>query len=243
MEEQLNQTMPTAPPTPSGPQPRKLRLKYLFLDLVVLIVLATIGWWLFGHHNHGPTHQLNGLSSYTLSGKVAGRGITFQKPSQLVLDTDPRVTLLPTEVGFNYVINAHSAAYIAAESPVTTPHYDPSDYLPDTSVQKWLDNPSSPVYAPYAQYITAFITSTLAPGINVSYTSAKIFTNPNIKSNAWLINFTLRNTTTGHTAKGQLIYAVGHNGYYLFYIDAMGNDWQANQASINQIFNSIKIDQ
>lgn len=241
-----NQPIPQAPPVidnlPPEPSSKRFKAKYL-IDLVVIVALVLAVWaWRNHSRNHDQPHQLSGLSSYTLYGKVAGRGISFEKPAQLTLDTDPEITLLPTEVGFNYLTNDYSAAYIAAESPITSPTYTFYQQNLDLT-KKWLNDPNNPAYAGYADVITNFVSSLFPQGAKIHYSVAQNFTNPSIKSNAWVINMDYGNSSTTHHGKAKLVYAIGKNGEYAFIVLAHYSDWSANQTVIDQILNSIKIDQ
>lgn len=245
-----NQNQPTQQQAPvdasvtTGGTDQSKRPTLIYLSILGLILIAVAAWALLARPNsqNDAAHQLTGLSQYKLAGKVSGRGISFDKPSQLTIDTDPSVTLLPTEVGFNYLTNGYSAAYIAAESPITIPKYTYEQQSVDLT-KKWLNSPNNSSYVQYATLITNFVTGVAPLGAKIHYYPAQNFTNPNIKSNAWKVNFDYGNPVTNRNGNGTVVYAIGKNGEYLFIVLGHHSDWQANRGVINQILNSIKIDQ
>jgi len=227
----------------------KKSVKNILLGFLILViaVIGTVGYLrLYAKY-------VNSRSNYTYQKTEAERvavtnisGLTFQKPVEFKKNynsqeqkTTTTTFSHTTEKGYA-ISNLGVAATKAGNQD--TKFVDGINYL--------LDANNGPVYSKadydsYTSHFLDFVKSFNSSEYSIQLSLPKKFTNPNIKSNAWVFDVSGETKPSVNLApiQGQFIFILGKNGYYYFALTTIKTNWRSNSSTWQQVFNSIKIDQ
>ncbi len=165
-------------------------------------------------------YQVNGLQPHT--------GMSFEKPVELkstLSDNKAPVADLTHYFGKNKIMIADIAAYSQPRAAS--------------------DNKQSVVSGSNLLPVEQFVAQRLS-NLKIQYKNPRPLTTPNLKDNAWRLDFTTQAQTTAATypqKKGVVILTAGQKVNYYFLIDALNKNWVGNQAVWQKVIDSIKVDQ
>lgn len=191
-------------------------------------------------------YQYSKLDDYTLTSKLTGAKMTFQKPAE-IKQTNLRLqegSVLATLIHVNKKTKPESGvAYIYASS-VQSALATSKEYV--ASVKEGLDNPTSKNRETMLTPIKQFIEGNTSKRYDIKITNVSAYTSDNIKNSAWRFDFTINNDKNINKispVKGYVVLAIGERTFYYFMVTAPDYIWQPNEKIWQQVLASIKVDQ
>ncbi len=244
----------------------------LLVGAAALLALAAYGGWRQFYHKkyYQPAkitvvsaksypYSYTKLDSYQLKGPAAGTGAFFQKPVELTPLGAPgadQVQLVQFAGPHNQTPYLSQVAIVSvASSPSVLANLD------QTFSTFLLDNKNlgySGAVKPISTFIDQRQLSNYAGTVIGNFTQ---FANTNIKSSAWVADFSdeskdpakdlagQKNALAGKTIKkqpslsGRVVVVLGKSNFYYFFVDSLTENWQTNQNVWQQVVGSLKIDQ
>lgn len=233
----------------------KLPKKAAFVGLI-LIILALAGGSFYWQKYYSPQksnqpqqiykYSYAKLSSYTLTGSAAGRGITFSKPVEFGGPTDTK--LKGASITLSQSSNKNN-------QPITTGKLGAASVAANTSTGAYakslngiITNPQSSSYQNVLSPIKQFVAAGVGFNYEATFDTPVVLTTSNLSANSWSIDFTAKPINPDANPylpnlQGKAVFAIGKKTYYYFFIAAVDYNWQANQSVFAQVINSLKIDQ
>lgn len=243
METQLNNNLAAGPGSVGL---KRSKMSWLVPVAIVVSVLVVAGGLLYRQtHNNSQAYKFNyaKLNSFKLAGQSTGSGISFQKPQEIGKD---RGSDGPGSVSTLLQTSSKDGTYLAVLAALSeTGGGVAGGYIQQASKQSFTDHKSIG-YQVFVRPAQGLINSILDPSYGFTFADPKPFTNPNIKSNAWEMDFTAStpsNSPNTPKMRGAIIMALGKNALYNFEIGAIDYNWDSNQKVWQQVFDSLKIDQ
>lgn len=247
---------------------------YLAIFLVVIAGAAAILWRQSYHSAKSPKPVQNAyslsftrLQDYSLKGPAPGSSETFLKPAELNQDlldaSSNQTTLLKSQ---QFPIVSRIDASIVSSPSSTTPE----------NISKFaaaITNPGNPDYKIRLAALQFYVNERQTPFYAAAVIEQpKAFKSPNIKSNAWIADFSIspksqqptainsKNQAGGDPAKlkqaqaktgirqlpdlkGKVLIIFGKSTIYYFMVADSPDNWQVNDSSWQKIIDSLKIDQ
>lgn len=234
--------------------PRKLRLpklptKLLAIAAAVLILAAAGSYYFISYrpnHTNPSAYTYKTLNTYTLEGGKSGAGISVKKPAEL--GTSGKSAAKLQQVNFNQSITKNGQNIVIAQLSmasvfVSTPIQ--ADYL--KVLNGTITNPKSAGYNTLLTPVKDYVTQRLSSDYDVTFSEPKSLNTANLKSNAWVLNFTATAKKGQDKSKlpdlsGQTVLAIGKSTFYYFMVDATTYNWQGNQKTWQEVVNSIQLD-
>ncbi len=244
--ESLSVQTPAQQPTSS--QWPKWRRPALIAAGVIVVAGAAI--WI--NQTYGSSDEVSYQTSrYSLNNEIKkldasdkGGAITFISPAQFTStykDDEQVIWYQSTAVRGTSVSTGYLAALHTKGSPAPTP-----SYLKE--MNKALLDPKDSRHATYAAALRKFVQDHTGSEYQLNFATPLKFTNPNINSNAWQLDFSydLNSKSATHLPdkkQGKVILLAGKQTWYYFMLTAIEPNWQTNQDIWQQILSSVKIDQ
>jgi len=237
---------PTAQPTKASPDRSKL-LSLGLLSLIILVLAVAVVY--HRDHNKSGTNSsgpykftYSKLESFVLTGQSPGSGLAVSKPREIGAGMGgapgSEATIYQTAKSGGVRM---AALAVSSEAGVGS---STSSYA-KLAIQSNLANTSSAGHQLFVQPAEQLIKDALDSAYGFSFSSPRPYTNPNIKSDAWRMDFTASATAKSGLPKmqGAIIVALTSKNLYDFEAAAVDYNWNNNQAIWQQVMNSVKIDQ
>jgi hypothetical protein len=248
--------------TPPAAIHRSMRKRSLINALIVLVIVAGVvaGALVISHRRPEPASKVltsentpqqpykqtyTKLTDYKLAGPVSGAGAAFQEPQDFSASTVSKSPGVSTQVSLverlqNHINQATGVGQIVLLSYIDATAGNGS------ALGSALLNSSDPGHQAALNRLSSFIDLRLPDYNAATIGPPKTITTPNVKSNAWSVDFSATPSTTTTQLPdldGQAILVVGHNSTYYFLVDAADYNWQSNQTTWQQVIDSLKVDQ
>jgi hypothetical protein len=188
------------------------------------------------------TNKYNYQSSAQSAPTATVGSLSFEKPAEFKETHNDKKTDGATTTYAHTNDKGYTIAYIGASSS-KNPLASNGQYI--AGVKYLMSHAEGKDYDQYVGHFQDFVKSFSGPAYTVVLSKPRPFTSSNIKANAWVFDV----TATAQGAKGfsplqgQFIFAAGSKSFNYFSIMTLASNWSSNSAAVNQINNSIKIDQ
>ena len=233
-------------------RPFKRRITLLIIILLI-VALALTGVLYYRHHQNAqkaksPTgkysYTYQQLDGYSLKTSQTGTDSSFSKPVQFKAPANLQFSA--GQAMFDQTAASNSPVIIGGLGSATVVSSPPgANYLSDLNqaVRTSNTNQYQGLITNLEQYVTARM-----DGYYVAFEKPIALVTPNIKSDAFGLNFTATPTTIGKTMdfqamQGEAVLALSDHASYYFMIFSVPYNWQSNQAVWQQVIDSLKIDQ
>ena len=222
---------------------RSLKLKKGIFNLLTLVILLFTLLGSAGYVALYDNFQNHSANTYKIPNKGAGTGVSFNLPDGFLKNTaeSRQASFSKTQNGL-----LTGGIYSSATNTQDTP-YSPKLLA---AINKELNNHplKDETYSHWLDTLKTFLEARLPKDYVVNMGQSAAFTNPNIKSNAWLYKFSAEKSRSGSnnsspTYQGELVYALGKQTAYYFALSTSPSEWVNSQPAWQWIFNSLKIDQ
>lgn len=260
-----SQPVATGQPTPANkasgnqhPAEPKTKNKKLRQVAISLLLLAAAAGVIIAYNNQQdkpskessqPIYNTAKMTEHTVLGSAPGRAMAFKKPAELgIVGGEDK----PTVKGFirlakspndpNAYIN--TARILATTKDFSSPDSPNEAYLSEVA-RTFSQDPASASYQNDMANLKKFVDDAFVePTITVTVGKAALFTNANIKTNAWQIEIITKDSS-GLTPEhnGKLIWVAGKKSNYKFFVSAVASDWKSNSNVWQKVLDSIEIDQ
>jgi hypothetical protein len=253
-----NSAPPNTNPTENGPvfgnispKPSKHHRKALLFVVVglALLVVGSLAYLVLNKKDNQHKANQSNSAAYKIPGSQAGRGLTFSAPFKLTAWYDKQTDTRFKSFQYYATDPLHrgqtaNLARIAASA---------DDYSAQFAVQEFLNgikdnlkaDPDSASFKRDTKPLKDFVQSAYTDtDIEITLGAIKVFTNPNIKHDAYAYTLSgIDPTKKIAEQSGIALWISGPKTYYHFVVMADAKDWQKNLGSYQQVLDSIKIDQ
>lgn len=243
-------------PVPGPASTTKRPSKRLTLGLVILIVvLVGGGAYLYHQHKHSgipaaptenQTYSATTLTAHTLSGAVSGTAMSFELPKPFIARPNPQgKSAARLQIYSEY---SSGKVPIAIAGALAGSYAYPKGQTPSKSFLKEYNANLTAAKQSVIDGQEKLALATLKGGYlahkQLSIQSLKNFTNADIKQGAWVADFTAASGSKSLPSyKGRLVKVITNKATYTFYVFAYDYNWDANQNTWTQVFDSLKVDQ
>jgi hypothetical protein len=184
-------------------------------------------------------YHYKSLDAYSVG--AGGAGLTFSKPTEFKPLDKPAA-------------NATQDLLVHLPTPRIVPDYGQIAVLsfpftPTADTISGLNAKLTDAKSPGHQITADGFKSFMNPRLPITYKVSELnvftaFTSPNIKTNAWVSDFTaISSDAKSPKLKGKFIVLTGAKNQYFFMVENVESTWTANQSIWQQVINSIEIDQ
>lgn len=227
----------------------KRNLAYAIIAIVMICGLYLGFSWLKNRPHPVSAYKFSYSKMVTvkLPSDKAGSGITFDKPEET--KTLGALAKNASNAIFVHQLTVGSQSMIIAE--ISADSVNTGATIPDDQLKNLTANLSSTYATSYktnAKVLQDYATQRIAPIYNFNFGSVTTLVTDNIKSNAWIMDFTTtvkeqKYKTANPELSGKVIMAAGKSSYYFFMIGMLPENRDLNPDIFYKIINSIKIDQ
>lgn len=236
----------------AGKSSNKIAATLAVLGVIAVIAGSGFYWWVYDRQNNKTstttTYQYTKYDDYKLAGVTKGRGLTFKKPSSF----DPSIygNNSATTASLIQKVKLPNYSNLVTVGSIDIAMATPVQKIDSTYLKKANDafNQQNSDYIAYQKALTNYLRTNVYPveSNTLTLSSPKAYKSDNIKSNAWLTDYTVKTTYDDGTVRdvtGQLLYAIGTKDFYYFSVSSLSDNFKANTNTWKTVFDSVKIDQ
>ncbi|HZP55864.1 MAG TPA: hypothetical protein VFB03_03810 [Candidatus Saccharimonadales bacterium] len=231
--------------------------KALWLLVFVIIILGGYKTYNYIRYHSKPLHYSysSTLKDATVTAnkpgsKTAIGSMSFQKPAELSQELSPidRASKIYVQKKGSDVIASIFVSPGPESSDLINHQRQVLNQASGSDYETLKSNLSSNKIEGLSYLInTQFFSGTGGISMKVNVGDVSLLKTASISSDAWQFDFTATLSKTYHNisvVKGKLIYIIGKNNTFNdFLIDAVGYNWDANQATWQAVVDSIKVNQ
>lgn len=235
--------MENQPNYSKNPTNIRFNARNILVAVVVILLAIYLGFLYNRRHNSSLNYDYRTLSkvSYKGNGKAASDtsvGINISQPAEFHIATSK------TPAYNAYAQRAGST--IIGGSFMTSISLSSSEVQKEAATQKaaFAKGPTTDRNPPISQGLLRLV-QVWIPGTTVHITGSSSLKTVNISDNAWLLTFSATSTdkSIASPLKGEIVFALGKKGEYIYTVYAFAHNWDRNTAIWKQMIDSLQLDE
>lgn len=224
----------------------KYRGHWLFAIIVFLILAAGLGAYLYrqGSRSYDYSYSPNQQKQVTLPASKDTSKASLEVPAQFTQQN--RTISIPSVILGQDIKYKGKNVSIGLIGLTETPKTNAITPALVSHIGQALLDKSAAEHNLYTKIVSMTAGYILGSQYNCTVDEARLFSNPNIKQNAWAFDLQATPKTADNkppVLNGEVIFAAGKTNFYEVLLANQARDWQSNQAQWQRVTRSFKIDQ
>ena len=222
----------------------RLASQLLVLSIIGLVLYyLAYSLWFYGNLER---YNYQKIDSFTLQSKTKNASLEFQKPTEFTQSYQS------VELSRSDVLLAHKSSkgdatgtlgYISANI-INSSLAANAAYKKELTKQ--MDNHTGVIYDNFLDSYKQSLAASVPNNYSIEMNSPSSLQTQNIKSSAWVYDFTASSTDSrvnNYSIDGKFVVAAGQKTFYYFTLASVNYNWNRNQSIWDEVLDSIKIDQ
>lgn len=214
----------------------------------MLVVLILVIVYIFV--TSGVSYKYKKFDTFKLPGFIKGSGMSFSKPQEAAA-----VAKLPPTKDYQEFVQSVTSQDknkdpLAIYYELAQSNYNftkvPFTDTQQSNFQKSLVDPNNPAHKSAVSYVQSYVINKVNPRFHLTLAPFSQFYGAQLKYAA-VADFSGLDAAAAKNIptklQGKVVAVCGKNGYYYFMVAATQPNWSRNQSAINNILNSLKVDQ